>query len=62
LKEKRLIATHLLKNKQGKAIKEKIESVDVLQKPDNGDLNFLAIADNDNGTSKLFHLRLRNIK
>jgi len=58
LKDGKLTATYLLKDKQNKPLKEKIESADILQTAANGDLIFLATGDNDNGTSKLFRLRL----
>ena len=53
-----LVVSHLLKDKEGRILKEKIESIDVLNQ-EKGTINLLAIADNDNGSSKLFRLNLR---
>lgn len=61
LENGRVVATYLLKDREGKAIKEKIESVDILQNTKR-DLIFLATVDNDNGSSKLFQLRLKGFK
>lgn len=57
----RVITTYLLQDQKNKAIKEKIESVDLLQK-EKDELYFLAIADNDDGTSKLFRIRWRGFE
>jgi hypothetical protein len=59
LKEQQLKATYLLKGKHGEPLKEKIESVDVLKKTNNDELVFMAVGDNDNGSSKLWQLKLR---
>jgi hypothetical protein len=61
LEENKVIATYLLKDKQNQIVKEKIESVDIIQKTTD-DLIFQATGDNDNGTSKLFQLKLRGPK
>jgi len=58
LEERRVTATYLLKDREGKALKEKIESVDILHNTKD-DLIFLATSDNDNGSSKLFQIRLK---
>jgi len=58
ISENKLVASFLLKDKQGKVLKEKIESIDILNR-DSESISLLAIADNDNGSSKLFRLRLR---
>lgn len=58
LKEKQLKASYLFKDKQGKPLKEKIESVDILTRPNSEDIGFIAVGDNDNGSSKLWRLRL----
>jgi hypothetical protein len=61
LKENKVIATYLLRDKQNQIVREKIESVDMLQNgPD--DLIFLAAGDNDNGTSKLFQMKLHKFQ
>ena len=57
LKEKKVITSHLLKNKQGAIAKEKLESIDIVSKQ-GGTINCIAVADNDNGTSGLFRLKL----
>lgn len=57
LKEKKVIASHLLKNKQGAIAKEKLESIDIVSKQ-GGTITCIAVADNDNGTSGLFRLKL----
>ena len=61
LEDNRVTATYLLKDRKGKAIKEKIESVDIVQNRKQ-DLIFLATADNDNGSSRLFQFRLTQSK
>ena len=53
-----LVASYLLKNTDGEVLKEKIESIDILDKQ-NDMIHLLAIADNDNGSSKLFRLTLQ---
>lgn len=62
LKEQKLEGSYLLKDREGKTLKEKIESVDVFERRKNGDVIFLAIADNDDGSSKLFRLKLQRAK
>lgn len=57
LKEKKVIASHLLKNKQGAIAKEKLESIDIVSKQGTT-ITCIAVADNDNGTSGLFRLKL----
>ena len=61
LQDNKVIATYLLKDKQNKIVKEKIESVDIFQKT-RDDLIFLTTADNDNGTSKLFRIKLHGME
>jgi hypothetical protein len=58
LTDRKTIATYLLKSDNNKPLPEKVESVDILQKTDDGHLFFLAAGDNDNGTSKLLRLSL----
>ena len=58
IKDEKISATYLLKDENDLPLKEKIESVDILQNKD-GDLIFLAAGDNDDGTSDLFRLKLR---
>jgi hypothetical protein len=57
LKEKKVLASHLLRNKQGAIVKEKLESIEILHK-EGGTITCIAMADNDNGTSGLFRLKL----
>ncbi len=57
MKENKVIASHLLRDKQGAVLKEKIESIDIVSKQ-GGTITCIAVADNDNGTSKLFRLQL----
>jgi hypothetical protein len=59
LKNDKITSTYLLHDEEGKALIEKIESVDVLQTNSNGDFTFLALGDNDNGSSDLFRIILR---
>jgi hypothetical protein len=59
LKNDKITSTYLLQEEEGKALIEKIESVDVLQKSSNGDFTFLALGENDNGSSDLFKIILR---
>jgi hypothetical protein len=61
LKDAKVVETFLFDDKNRKAAKEKIESVDILQKTNDG-LVFLATGDNDNGTSKLFRIRLHDLR
>jgi hypothetical protein len=61
LKNDKIVETYLFKDEKGKALKEKIESVDLLRRTAQ-DLIFLATGDNDNGASKLFQLHLREFK
>jgi len=57
LKQKKVLASHLLRNKQGAIAKEKVESIDIVSKQA-GTVTCIAVADNDNGTSRLFRLKL----
>ena len=57
LKENKVIASQLLRDKQGAVLKEKIESIDIVSKQGET-INCIAVADNDNGTSKLFRIKL----
>jgi hypothetical protein len=57
--QKKPIVSYLLKNKKEKALKQKIESVDILKEESNGDLILLAIGDNDNGASVFFQLKMQ---
>lgn len=61
LKNNKVIETYLLQDEEKKPLKEKIESVDIVQRL-KSDLFFLATADNDNGTSKLFRIKLSGVK
>ena len=47
----------LLKDDKGEALKEKLESVEWLHQPDERQGDILAIADNDDGSTKLFRVR-----
>ena len=58
VKENQLIRSYLLKNKQGQVLKEKIESLDILEGPDKNIISLIAIGDNDNGSSKIFNLKM----
>lgn len=42
----------------GKNIKDKIESLDIAGTDDNGNMKVLAVADNDDGTSRLYEMRV----
>jgi hypothetical protein len=57
LKEKKVLASHLLRDKQGAIAKEKLESIDIVSKQ-GGTITCIAMADNDNGTSGLYRLKL----
>lgn len=57
LNEKKVLASHLLKDKQGHIAKEKLESIDIVSNQ-GGTITCIAVADNDNGTSRLFRLKL----
>lgn len=57
LKEKKVVASHLLRDKQGAVAIEKLESIDIVSKQ-GGTITCIAVADNDNGTSKLFRIKL----
>src|SRR4030095_275325 len=59
IKSDKMTSTHLLQDENGKPLKEKVESVDVLQKGSDGDLIFLAIGENDDGKSELYKIMLR---
>lgn len=57
LKEKKVLASHLLRDKQGAVTIQKLESIDIVSKK-GGTVTCIAMADNDNGTSGLFRLKL----
>ena len=58
IREFEILDSYPLERRNGIALKEKIESLDVLNKDDKGVITLIAIADNDNGSSKLFRLKL----
>lgn len=58
LRKKKLTGSYLLKDRKGNPLLQKIESVEILERTSAGDIFFVAIADNDDGTSKLFWLKL----
>lgn len=55
---KELISTQLLVDSTGKRLIEKLESVEFISQDKDGNVQIYAIADNDNGSSKLFRLSL----
>jgi len=59
MEKKQIIATYLLHDREDHPMKEKIESVEIVEKGENG-LVFLATGDNDNGSSTLFRIKLNN--
>ncbi len=48
-----------IKDKSGAMLKDKLESIDIAGHYSNGDVRAFAIADNDDGKSKLFELRIK---
>jgi hypothetical protein len=56
--EKKILSHHLLADASGKPLRDKIESVDFIQKVSNGMLEIIAICDNDDGKTKYFKLRI----
>lgn len=58
LTKKSVVSAHLFRDSSGKALPEKIESLDILSVGSNGVIEVIAIADNDNGSSKIFRLRI----
>lgn len=55
----KLPAITMLKNKAGRALKDKIESLEVAGKYADGPLKLIALVDNDDGSSKLIILKLK---
>jgi Family of unknown function (DUF6929) len=53
-----LTACYLAQDKSGAPLKEKIESLSIVRNSPGEDLELLAVGDNDNGTTNLFHLIL----
>lgn len=58
IKKRQVLSTFLLADSLGKPMLEKLESVEFISKNANGELLILAITDNDNGSSKLFRIKL----
>jgi hypothetical protein len=48
-----------IKDVSGKVLRDKLESIDIAGRYSNGDIRAFAVADNDDGRSKLFELRIR---
>lgn len=48
-----------IKDKYGKILKDKLESIDMADYYSNGDIRAFAIADNDDGRSRLYELRIK---
>ncbi|MES2431757.1 MAG: hypothetical protein V4556_12530 [Bacteroidota bacterium] len=59
LRDSLVVASYLLKNEKDEVLKEKIESLDILQKESGKEIIVIAIGDNDNGTTNLFKLKLQ---
>lgn len=57
--KEKLVNIFLVLGKDGKPIKDKLESVAILSAGENGDLELLAVADNDDGTSLLLELTMK---
>jgi hypothetical protein len=57
LSRKAVTSVHLLQNKVGEPIVEKIESLDILSN-NSKTIKVMAIADNDNGSSKIFNVQI----
>ena len=58
LSKKAVGSTYLLKDKEGKPLREKIESIDLLGKSKGKTMDVIAIGDNDNGSTELFKLQI----
>ena len=58
LRQSIVTATYLLQDETGAPLKEKIESLSMVRNSPGEDLELLAVGDNDNGTTNLFHLIL----
>ena len=58
LRHNTVTETFLLQDGSGAPLKEKIESLSIVRNLPEEDLEFLAVGDNDNGTTNLFHLIL----
>ena len=58
LEEGEIEMVYLVKDENGQVIKDKLESVAVLEQSADGGLIVLTVADNDDGTSKLLRLRI----
>lgn len=58
LQEGRVASIWLIEDSEGSPIKDKLESVAILDESPAGDIKALAVADNDDGTSKLLELRI----
>jgi hypothetical protein len=59
LPDSTVVASYLLQDETGSPLKEKIESLDILQHAPGTGLILIAVGDNDNGTSSLFRLKLQ---
>lgn len=58
INRKAIDTSYLLADTEGKPLKEKIESLDILKMEPTGRSTIVAVSDNDNGSSKLFLLSL----
>jgi hypothetical protein len=59
LRSNKIISSFLLEDAAGKPLIEKLESVDIREKKPGGELKLIAIADNDNGSTRIFRLTLQ---
>jgi hypothetical protein len=57
-KENKATASYLLQDKNGQPLKEKLETVEILDGHSDSKLTLVALSDNDAGISKLFRLRI----
>ena len=58
LRDGNILTAVLLKDEQGIVIPDKIESIDIVGKNDDGTLKAFAVADNDDGSSKFYQLKI----
>ncbi len=58
LTDNQVVTSYILQDEKGVALKEKIESLDILRNTPGDGLVLIAISDNDNGTSNLFRMKL----
>ena len=60
-KDNDITASYILQDVNGRPLKEKLETLEILNSHPDSNFSFITLSDNDAGISKLFRLRIRDL-